>query len=502
MRRNSTFFQNRRAGIVLPIFSLPSKHGIGDLGNGAHRLLQWLADAGLQVWQMLPVGPTGYGNSPYSSYSAFAAQHLFISLDTMYRDGLLDKKPAAESLSVTTVEYDKVTQFKHHYLWQAFEQFMRSGNEVLQKEYNVFVEEQAHWLLPYSWFMSLKHAHNQAAWYTWSMEYRHYDHQVLSQRMADDSMSSYHRFLQWIFHKQWNELRAAAAEKGIVLMGDIPIFVAHDSADVWSNPCDFTVNSEGAVLSVAGVPPDYFSATGQLWGNPLYRWDRMEEKGFVWWKQRFQRQFSLFDCVRVDHFRGFESYWEIPGNAETAVNGVWKKAPGKVLFEQLTREYGVLPIIAEDLGIITDEVRQLRDYFAYAGMKVLQFGFDSCDVRNEFLPHNFTPHCVCYTGTHDNDTTVGWIQTASPATRSFVKSYLGTGSEKLLTRKIIDMALSSVARMVIIPMQDILEQGSEYRMNVPGKPHGNWAYRIRTNDMSNTRAVSMRKRIEKYARVQ
>jgi 4-alpha-glucanotransferase len=500
MKRRSELLQSRRAGVVLPIFSLPSKHGTGDIGIGAHRFIEWLSEAGMTLWQMLPLGPTGYGNSPYSSYSAFAAQHLFISLDFMYRDGLLAKKPAAHSFSATSIDYDKAAAYKHRYLLLAYQKFVRSADPKLRNDYIAFVEEQAHWLLPYSWFMSLKHKYGQKPWYHWDVKDRVFDRNVLTQKMANDTTAHFHCFLQFIFHKQWSELRGAAAKKGIVLMGDMPIFVAHDSADVWSNPSEFTVNQKGEVITVAGVPPDYFSETGQLWGNPLYRWDVMRENNFLWWKQRFQQQFSLFDCVRVDHFRGFESYWEIPGNAATAVHGTWKKAPGKELFEELMRHFGTLPIIAEDLGIITDEVRQLRDYFSFPGMKVLQFGFDSRNPHNEFLPHNFTHNCVCYTGTHDNDTTVGWIQSASPITRTFIKTYLGTGSAKILTGKLIEAAMSSVARMVIIPMQDVLEQSSRFRMNVPGKQQGNWGYRIRTTDLKKIHAAKMRRYIEKYAR--
>lgn len=492
--------KNRRTGILLHLSSLPSSHMIGDLGKGAHTFLDWLEYAGCTLWQMLPIGPTGYGNSPYSSYSVFAAHHLYISLEQLQDIGLLPNNLKTPKFSRNKTLFSAVEKYKIEHLRNAYKHFTHYASADAIAHFEDFKHRNKEWLEKYSSFMALKQYHKQQPWYKW--EKRFVDSNAL-QESFDEQLNAekeFHSFLQYLFFHQWNHLRIAAHKKGIILIGDIPIFTAHDSADVWGNPNLFTIRKDGTPLSVAGVPPDYFSENGQLWGNPLYDWNVMKKNNFDWWKKRFHRQLSLFDYVRVDHFRGFESYWEIPGDAITAKNGIWKKAPGKQLFQELKKEFGNLPVIAEDLGIITDEVRELRDYFDFPGMRVLQFGFDSCDVHNEFLPHNFIQNCVCYTGTHDNDTTLGWLQTRDNRVRSFTNLYTQKKNNRDAVNKIVQMAISSVADTVIIPMQDILVQNSKSRMNTPGKQSGNWDYRISYKDLSSEKAQSLRQVIHTYGR--
>jgi len=493
--------KKRIAGTLLHLSSLPSEYGIGDIGKGAYAFLDWLEEAGLKAWQMLPISPTGYGNSPYSSYSVFAAHHLYISLEQLQQVGLLPSTLPKPHFSETRAQYHSAEAYKLKYLKEAFTHFKHYASQEVLTFYEHFKQENIFWLNKYASFMSLKEAHGHKAWYEWTEEHTEYDIEMAAKgKYNSNDMAEFHMFIQYVFFGQWSLLRQHAHKKGIILIGDMPIYAAHDSADVWGEKELFTIDKKGMPKTVAGVPPDYFSENGQLWGNPLYEWEIMRNNNFEWWKKRFHRQLSLFDYVRVDHFRGFESYWEIDGKSHTAKNGMWKKAPGKLLFQELLAEFGSLPVIAEDLGIITDEVRELRDYFSFPGMKVLQFGFDSCDVHNEFLPHNFSENYVCYTGTHDNDTTLGWLNSSDERISNFIRNYTKKKKSNENVRALIEMAFASVAQTVIVPMQDILGQGSKYRMNTPGKSAGNWEYRIRYKDLTEKKAMELRRYVQLYAR--
>lgn len=493
--------KKRIAGTLLHLSSLPSEYGIGDIGKGAYAFLDWLEEAGLRAWQMLPISPTGYGNSPYASYSVFAAHHLYISLEQLQQVGLLPSTLPQSRFSETKAHYHSAEAYKLKYLKEAFTHFKHYASPEVLTYYEHFKQENSFWLDKYVSFMSLKEAHGHKAWYGWTEEFMKYDKQEAAKGKYNcNDMAEFHTFLQYVFFGQWLLLRQHAHKKGIILIGDMPIYAANDSADVWGEKDLFTIDKKGMPKTVAGVPPDYFSENGQLWGNPLYEWEIMRNNNFEWWKKRFHRQLSLFDYVRVDHFRGFESYWEIDGKAHTAKNGMWKKAPGKLLFQALLAEFGSLPVIAEDLGIITDEVRELRDYFSFPGMKVLQFGFDSCDAHNEFLPHNFSRNFVCYTGTHDNDTTLGWLNSSDERISNFIRNYTKKKKPNENVRALIEMAFASVAQTVIVPMQDIMGQGSKYRMNTPGKSAGNWEYRIRYKDLTEKKAMELRRYVQLYAR--
>ncbi|WP_396206300.1 4-alpha-glucanotransferase [Gemmatimonas sp.] len=461
----------RAAGLLLHPTSLPGYGGIGDFGPDAHRFVQWLADAGLKIWQVLPLGPTGYGDSPYQCFSAFAGNPLLIHVP-----GYL----APAGLSDHTVDFGAVIPAKQAAL-AAWLDTLPFDHEVQQ-----FVRERV-WLPDYALFMALKQAHGGVAWPQWEAGARERDAASLAswrQQLAPAIERIYKE--QYVFFAQYHALRHACRERGIKLMGDVPIYVAHDSADVWANPSQFLLHPDGALKVQAGVPPDYFSETGQLWGNPLYDWGRMHADGYRWWIERMRAGLQLFDLVRLDHFRGFEAFWEIPGDAPTAVHGRWVKGPGAALFEALTAALGPLPIIAENLGLITPEVESLRERFGYPGMAILQFAFDGQD--SHFIPHRYVRDLVVYTGTHDNDTTVGWWQSTGEgdSTRSadavarektFARRYLETdGAEMHWT--LIRTMLASVANTVLIPMQDVLGLGSEARMNLPGRQAGNWGFRF------------------------
>ena len=469
----------RCSGILLHPTSLPGRYGIGDLGAEAYRFLDFLHDSGQSIWQVLPLGPTGYGDSPYQCFSAFAGNPLLISPNLLLEQGHLlpgdvDKSP---TFPAERVDYGPVIEHKTRLLSSAFLRFRQRATTLEQMEWASFCASQGSWLDDYALFMALKDRHDGAVWTTWEKDIATRQPEAVARwraELADDIER--HKYLQHQFHKQWSALRWYAGGRDIRIIGDMPIFVAHDSADVWAHPDLFSLDREGNPTVVAGVPPDYFSETGQLWGNPLYRWDRMAEAGYGWWIDRFRALLQLVDWVRLDHFRGFEGYWEVPATEETAVRGQWVKGPGAGLFRALEKALGKLPIIAEDLGVITPEVAELRDTFNFPGMRVLQFAFAS-DAHDPFLPHNYVRNCVVYSGTHDNDTTVGWFESRTDAERQAVLAYLGTdGSE--IHWDCVRWLFASVADTAIVPLQDVLGLGTKARMNYPSRPGGNWSWRL------------------------
>ena len=442
----------RLSGILVHPTSLPGKFGVGDLGPEAYRFVDFLQEAGQHLWQTLPLGPTGGHNSPYQCFSSFAGQPLLISPELLLQEGLL-----AES------DLSNVPAFPEE--------------SELKSELALFCKS-SHWLNDYAMFMAIKKSKDGLHWLEWEKKYRKptKSQKAVIERDLEDEIL-YEKFLQWTFFRQWSQLKAYANERDILLIGDIPIFVSGDSSDVWAEPRLFQVDSDGFPTVVAGVPPDYFSATGQLWGNPLYDWKYHKKTNYTWWMDRFKTQFLLSDIVRIDHFRGLESYWEIPADSETALNGKWVDGPKDDFFETLIQSFGEEPpIIAEDLGIITDEVRALRDKFGLPGMKILQFAFEDDD--SNYLPYNQPYNCVCYTGTHDNDTTTGWYASASEKARDKVRRYMNTDGSQI-SWDFIRTCFGTPARFALIPIQDLFCQGSEYRMNTPGKSEGNWAYRVK-----------------------
>ncbi len=484
----------RASGVLLHPTSLPGSPAIGDLGPAATRFIDFLAAAGQTYWQVLPLGPTGYGDSPYQCFSAFAGNPLLISPQKLAAEGILDASAIAanEPWPIGRVDFGRVIPWKRALLRAAFDRFRAEANATQRAAFDRFCQEAAAWLDDFALFMALKDEHNGAPWWEWERPLRQRAPDAI--RAASDRLANAiaeHRFQQWLFFRQWRELRDYAQERGVRLIGDIPIFAARDSADVWANPHLFYLDDDGNPTIVAGVPPDYFSATGQLWGNPLYRWDVMHETGYAWWIERFRAIFRLVDVARVDHFRGFEAYWSVPAHETTAVNGRWNPGPGAAFFQAVIDALGELPIIAEDLGFITPAVAALRDQFAFPGMKVLQFAF-STDGRDPYLPHNYQPNCVVYTGTHDNDTTVGWFTGSSTAEeRAFVRRYLRRdGSD--IAWDLIHLAWLSVADTAIAPMQDLLRLGTEARMNLPGSLGGNWQWRCPPDALADDLAQALR----------
>jgi 4-alpha-glucanotransferase len=469
----------RSSGILLHPTSLPGPYGSGDLGASAYQFVDWLVSAGQTLWQMLPLGPAGMANSPYMSLSAFAGSPLLIDLEELLSRGWLiqkDLQPFPVS-SNPRVQYPEVTVWRMNLLWKAAQNFFEHGNEKDRQQYAAFCEEEKKWLNDYTLFQALNDHYGGKEWVVWDRDLVHRKPSALRQAAEEwTAQVNYHKFMQWCFARQWKKLKKYANDRNIKLVGDIPIFVAHHSADVWSNQEAFSLNKDGRPLIVAGVPPDYFSEDGQRWGNPLYRWDVMKRQKYSWWIERFKKTFELFDILRIDHFRGFEAYWRIPAKEKTARIGKWVKGPGQDLFKAIIKELGTLPIIAEDLGVVTPGVTALRETFGFPGMKVLQFAF-STDPNDNFLPHVFTKNYVVYTGTHDNDTTIGWYEKASEHERDFVRRYCNTnGSE--IHWDLMKLALQSVADIAVIPFQDVLGLGSEGRMNFPGTVDGNWEWRF------------------------
>jgi 4-alpha-glucanotransferase len=486
----------RSGGILLHPTSFPGRYGIGDLGSQAFKFLDFLHRCGLQLWQVLPLGPTGFQNSPYQMLSAFAGNPLLISLDLLVQDGLLSERDLARAPqnSAGRIDYGRVIPFFDEILFTACQNFKQKPRFSIAGDYQQFRHEQADWLEEYALFRAMKTHFGGGPWVDWPEELIRRERQALAhwrERLHEQIEAT--AFRQFLFFRQWRSLKARAQELDIRIIGDLPIFVAHDSADVWANQENFSLDENGRPEVVAGVPPDYFSESGQLWGNPLYRWDVMAANNYAWWAARLRHTFQMVDIVRIDHFRGFEAYWEIPGDAETAVNGRWAKGPGEHFFITLESALGKLPILAEDLGVITPEVNALRDRFAFPGMKILQFAFGT-DSNNEYLPHNYPRNCVVYTGTHDNDTCTGWFgklhqdaqihggKKISNEQRLALK-YMGCELTKNIHWEFIRLAFSSVAQSAILPLQDILGLGNEARMNLPGKAEGNWQWRYKEDQL-------------------
>lgn len=490
----------RGCGILLHPTSLPGPGGIGSLGADARRFIDLLCDMGMSYWQVLPLTPPSCGNSPYSAFTAFGGNPFLIDLEQIVAAGDLPEMSCDVTFPAERVDYDAVAATKMELLYQAGTNFISQNTETPRAfEFGHFCTTTI-WLHDFALFMALKRRYNGDSWNSWPGDVSHPTPEMrlqLSQELEHEI--TIQKYLQWQFSRQWQKLRSYANQRGIAVIGDIPLFVAHDSADVWNHHEFFLLDSKGNPTVVAGVPPDYFCVTGQLWGNPHYDWEAMEQKGFSWWIERFSSMFELFDVVRIDHFRGFEAAWQVKAHEKTAENGLWVKGPGERLFDALQATMGSLPIIAEDLGGITPEVLALRDRYNFPGMKILQFAFGS-GPANPDLPHHHVKHGVVYTGTHDNDTTKGWYSGAAAAERSDMDIYLGSSGEDsvgALTRA----ALMSVANTVIIPFQDILKLGSEARMNIPGTPCGNWEWRFTWEMIPHDLAAAIRSQVERYDRM-
>jgi len=503
----------RTTGVLLHPTSLPGPYGIGDLGPECFRFLDFLAQARQGLWQILPLGPTGYGDSPYQCFSAFAGNPLLLSPDRLVDQGLLKKADlaGAPAFPAGTVDFGAVIDWKKPLLDRAFAAFEKKATSAQREALAEFTAREAGWLDDFALFMALKEAHGGGGWPGWDRALVERDEEALLQaRQTHAERVRALSFFQYLFFEQWDRVRQAAHEKGIRIFGDIPIFVSHDSADVWAHPELFHLASDGSAARVAGVPPDYFSATGQLWGNPLYRWDVLARSGYSWWIDRFRATLRTVDLVRLDHFRGFEAYWEIPGGEATAENGQWVKGPGADFFHALEKALGTLPVVAEDLGVITPEVAALRDQFGFPGMAILQFAWGSDGQANDFLPYNYLRNKVVYTGGHDNDTSVGWWtagvgdSTRSEADvqkeRDFCLRYLATDGREIHW-DFIRAVLASVADTAVVPVQDILGLGGEARMNLPGRPGGNWQFRYEKGALDDAVANRLRTLTETYGRV-
>lgn len=477
----------RASGVLLHLTSLPGPHGCGDLGAAAREFADFLQRSGQRWWQMLPVGPVGFGNSPYSAQSAFAGSPLLISLEGLVDDGLLELSAVRGRLPGRRVDYAATSAFREQRLRAAYRTFVRRPGRY-RRRFQAFCERHARWLEDLVLFRALKAAHHQRAWLEWPPALAQRDRRALSQgrrELADEL--SFHRFEQWLFDLQWRRFREACASRGVGLIGDVPIFVAHDSADVWAHRELFQLDDEGRPTVIAGVPPDYFSASGQRWGNPLYRWDVLKRRGYGWWVDRLAHTLERFDAVRLDHFIGFQRYWEIPASEPNAVRGRWRPGPGADFFTKVRDTLGSLPLIAEDLGAVTTEVKALRDQFAFPGLRILQFAFGNDPSAPDFLPYNYPRRTVAYTGTHDNDTAVGWFNdpgdqgTRSRAQiakeRKYALTYVG-GDGSQIHWDLLRTIQLSVANLAIAPVQDLLGLGSDARLNRPGTAEGNWEWRL------------------------
>lgn len=489
---------SRASGILLHPTSLSGPIGIGDLGGSAYEFADFLESSGQTLWQILPLGPTGAGNSPYSAYSAFAGNSLLISPEQLVEDGLL-KEITASDLSDSRVNFASVAPWKARLLDQAFENFRADPRSELRGEFDYFCSSNAWWLDDYSLFRALKAKHDEKPWYEWAEPLKLREAAAVQTVRSQLSLEiEVEKFSQYLFFRQWLAVKRYANNKGIKIVGDVPIFVALDSADVWCNRSKFKLDADGSPTVVAGVPPDYFSKTGQLWGNPIYDWEAMAADDFGWWTARISFALNTVDLIRLDHFIGFVRNWEVPAADETAENGEWADVPGQLLFATLRRRLGDLPIIAEDLGSMTAEVEQLRDKSGFPGMRILQYAFGG-DAYNRDLPHNYVRNCVVYTGTHDNDTTCAWYKAARKKARKHCREYLRSNGREIHW-DMIRAAFASTADTAIIPVQDLLGLGSEARMNTPATAMGNWEWRLRSGELTDDVAARLKKLAVMYGR--
>lgn len=507
----------RASGILLHPTSFPGPYGIGDLGESAYRFIDYMVAAKQTLWQVLPLGPTGYGDSPYASFSSFAGNPLLISLDKLVEAGDLDPADVADlpAFPIDQVDYGWVIQWKTPRLQKAARHFLNRVRGERKADFEAFCREQAHWLEDYALFMAVKEHFDEKARKSrifgamWS---NYWDKDIALRRPeavarwteARAEAIAIRKVWQYFFFQQWSALRQYANDQDIRIIGDIPIFVAPDSVDVWAHRQLFHLDEEGRPTVVAGVPPDYFSETGQLWGNPLYDWAALEADGFQWWIDRITATLRQVDIIRIDHFRGFQAYWEVPAGEETAIEGHWIEAPGKNLFQTIERALGDLPILAEDLGVITPQVEALREEFGFPGMRILQFAFDAKEAgelnpTNHFLPHNYVSKTVVYTGTHDNDTTKGWYRHRTAEERDFIRRYLARPDDNIVW-DFIRLAMASVACFAIVPFQDVLNLDSDARMNTPAILGGNWAWRYRPEALNRWSSAQLAEMVDLYAR--
>lgn len=484
--KSPAFLEKRRAGILLHPTSLPGGHANGDLGPEAYHFIDFLHASGASVWQVLPLGPTHEDGSPYMGLSVLAGNPQLISLELLLQWGWLEEKE---------IDYKD----KGASLQCAIKNFKLRATSDAKSEFDGFVQQHKNWLADFALFKAIRKQYQGRSWLDWPTALRDKQAEAIAeakqQFAADIEQAS---FEQFVFFKQWLNLKHYANERDILVFGDMPIFVAHDSAEVWAHREYFELKENGQPKIVAGVPPDYFSETGQLWGNPLYNWKRMRQDDFLWWQNRIGGSLELFDLLRVDHFRGFEAYWQIDAKAETAIDGKWVKAPGKALFNTLLKTFDELPFVAEDLGTITEEVDALREQFGWPGMKILQFAFDG-NVENPYLPHNHTENSVVYTGTHDNDTTLSWFKSLSEQDRQGIYEYLGNMTESM-PWALIRSALASTAHLCVVPMQDVLSLGNKHRMNTPGVTEGNWSWRFQWEHVHDDSAARLRHLVKMYGR--
>ncbi|MGB3766439.1 MAG: 4-alpha-glucanotransferase [Phormidesmis sp.] len=494
----------RTSGILLHPTSLPGRYGIGDLGAQAYRFVDFLIETQQTLWQILPLGPTGHGNSPYMCYSALAGNPLLINLENLQSQGLL----TAEELTLTApfsavaVDYDAVGTFKLDALRKAAARFKKAADPSIEAEYKQFIKESSDWLEDYALFMAIKQINDNKPWSQWDADLAHRQTEAMNRirlELSDEIL--FHEFMQFQFWRQWLELKNYANANGIQIGGDMPIYVAHDSADVWARPENFSLDQETLEPALmAGVPPDFFSVTGQLWGNPTYNWEAIEANGFDWWLQRLRALLRQVDLIRIDHFRGFEAFWAVEAGQETAINGRWIEAPGEAFFEKVSAELGELPFLAEDLGLIDEKVEALRDKFDFPGMKILLFAFGG-GPNNPYLPFNVSSNFAIYTGTHDNNTTVGWFDHQATELEKYnLATYVGPFSAENVHWAMIRLALGSVANQAVVPLQDLMGLGSDARMNTPGVAEGNWEWRYSEAMITSQMKRGLKQLTEVYGR--
>lgn len=490
----------RTSGVLMPISSIPSPYGIGTMGKQARKFVDFLVKGGQKYWQILPICPTSYGDSPYQSFSSFAGNPYFIDLEYLCKDKLLTKKECESfqwGSNPKYVDYGIMYESRYALLRKVYARFTKKEPQDFEK----FCENEKQWLDDYALFMALKDANGGRAWSNWDKSLRLREKKAMEEATEKYSEEiRFYKMLQYLFYQQWNALKAYANEAGIEIIGDVPIYVAGDSADVWANPEQFYLDENLEPIEVAGCPPDAFSDDGQLWGNPLFRWDVMKKDGYTWWTRRIKAMSELYDIIRIDHFRGFDSFYAIPAKDDTAKNGQWKQGPGMDLFCELEKKLGKLPIIVEDLGFLTPSVHKLLKDSGFPGMKVIQFAFDSRE-ESDYLPHTYTNHCVVYTGTHDNDTVMGWMKTAPKASVKYAKEYLNLTKEEGYNWGMMRAAWSSVADMAIVPMQDILGLGSEARINTPSTLGNNWKWRATPEQIDAKVAKKLYHYMQMYGRV-